>query len=377
MKILSPTPELTFNDVLLLPGYSDFTIVEDSQKTNLKTRISKHLEIDIPICSSPMANVSETKMAIALGKLGGIAFIHCFQSFDKQLQQVKEIKKYHVKVAVSVSDFSLKGLQHVSNLLKEKTDLICIETAQAQNSQTIDFLKKIKKKHPQAEVCVALVVTGKATKALIKAGADSIRVGIGGGSHCTTRLVTGVGRPQLSAVFDCYQVAKKYNVPIISDTGIEHAGDIAKAIAFGASAVMIGGLFAGTQECPGPIITKNGQNYKFSAGMCSNQTEYQPKTAPTDYVKKIKSIIKKIIRYKSPANDFFISTYSQPFSFTHEGVSGLIPYKGSVAPIIGDLVGGLRRSMWYLGCKNLNDIRKKAEIVIVTPNTTRDNISRI
>ncbi|MFA5025593.1 MAG: guanosine monophosphate reductase [Candidatus Shapirobacteria bacterium] len=377
MKILSTTPELTFNDVLLLPGSSNFTITQDTQKTNIKTRISKNLEIDIPICSSPMPNISETKMAIALGKLGGITFIHCFQNFSKQLQQVREIKKHHVKIAVSVSDFSSKGLQHVSNLLKLKTDLICIETAQAHNSQTIAFLKKIKGKHPHAEVCVALVVTGEATEALIKAGADSIRVGIGGGSHCTTRLVTGVGRPQLSAVLDCYQVAKKYNVPIISDTGIEHAGDITKAIAFGADVVMIGGLFAGTEECPGPIINKNGQNFKFSAGMCSNQTEYESKSAPKDYIREIKTIIKKIIHYQSHPDNPFISTYSQPFSFTHEGVSGLIPYKGSVISIVGDLVGGLRRSMWYLGCKNLDEVRKKSKIVIVTPNTTRDNIPRI
>lgn len=377
MKILSHTPELTFNDVLLLPAYSDFSMIEDTIKTNLKTKISKNLEIDIPICSSPMPNISETKMAIALGKLGGIAFLHCFQSFNKQLQQVREIKKHHVKIAVSVSDFSPKGLQHVSRLLKLKTDLICIETAQAENLQTIDFLKKIKKKHPSAQVCVSLVVTSKATLALIKAGADSIRVGIGGGSHCTTRLVTGVGRPQLSAVKDCYKIAQKYNVPLISDTGIEHAGDIAKAIAFGASAVMIGGLFSGTEECPGPIITKNGQNYKFSAGMCSNQTEYQPKLSSINYLQLIKTIIKKIIHYSSPNKNHFVSTYSQPFSFTHEGVSGLIPYKGSVIQIIGDLVGGLRRSMWYLGCKNLNEIRKNTEVVVVSPNTTRDNIPRI
>lgn len=377
MKIISTTPELTFNDVLLLPGPSDFTITEDTQKTSLKTRISKNLEIDIPICSSPMANVSETKMAITLGKLGGIAFLHCFQDFDKQIHQLKEVKKQHVKVAVSVSDFSSKGLRHVSKLLRLGADLICIETAQAHNSQTIAFLKKIKEKHPSAEVCVSLVVTGKATEALIKAGADSIRVGIGGGSHCTTRLVTGIGRPQLSAVLDCYQVAKKYNIPIISDTGIEHAGDISKAIAFGASAVMIGGLFAGTEECPGPIITKNGQNYKFSAGMCSNQTEYKTKLTPKEFFRKSKKIIKKIIGYRYFQTNSHISSYSQPFSFTHEGVSGLIPYKGSVISVINNLVGGLRRSMWYLGCKNLDQIRKKTEVVIVSQNTTRDNIPRI
>lgn len=374
MKI-NHNPELTFNDVLLLPGYSKFNMVEDVTKTNLKTKISKNLEIDIPICSSPMAYVTETEMAITMGKLGGIGFIHCFQSQESQLNQIKKIKQQHVKVAASVADFSKKGLDHINNLLKLKTDLICIETAHAHNLQTINFIKEIKSKFPKAEICVSLVVTSEATKDLIKAGADSIRVGIGGGSHCTTRLVTGIGRPQLSAIADCYQIAKKFNVPIISDTGIEYPGDIAKAIAFGADAVMIGGLFTGTDESPGKVITKKGKEYKFSAGMCSNKTIYSSNLKLDVLVNKTKSIIKKIIKYKKNKN--FTSNYSQPFQFIHEGVSGLIPYKGSVVPIINGLSGGLRRSMWYLGCSNLEDIKSKSKIIVVTPNSIKDNQPRI
>lgn len=369
MKLISTTPELTFNDVLLLPDYSDFTITQDTIKTNLKTKISKNLEIDIPICSAPMPHVSETEMCITLGKIGGIGFLHCFMSHEQQLSQVAEIKKHHAKVAVSVSDFSPQGLKHVGNLLKLKADLICIETAHAQNLQTINFLKQIKQKYPRSEVCVSLVVTGEATEALIKAGADSIRVGIGGGSHCTTRLVTGVGRPQLSAVAECYQVAKKYHVPIISDTGIEYAGDIAKAIAFGADSVMIGGLFTATQETPGKIISKKGHFYKFSAGMCSDKSQFEVKQRISNLFRQTKNIIKKTIHYHS--------TYEIPFHFTHEGVSNLIPYKGSVIPIITELVGGLRRSMWYLGCKNISEIKEKSQVVIVTQNTISDNLPRI
>lgn len=376
MKIISSNPELTFKDVLLLPNLSNFTIIQDTKKTNIKTKISKNLEIDIPICSSPMANVTETEMAIALGKMGGIGFIHCFQNYKKQIEQATIVKSNQVKVAVSVSDFSEKGLRHVSNLIKIGVDLICIETAHGYNLQTIQFLKKIKIKHPNSQICVSLVVTAKATKALISAGADSIRVGIGGGSHCTTRLVTGVGRPQLSAVNECSLIARKYGVPIISDTGIENAGDISKAIAFGANVVMIGGLFAGTKECPGLIVKKRGINYKFSAGMCSNQTKYESSIVFRTLVKQIKTIIKKVI-YFFPIKQNFISKYSEPFSFTHEGVSGLIPYKGSVVKVLNELTGGLRRSMWYLGCKNLNELRQKAEVVIVTSNTIGDNVPRI
>jgi len=375
MKIISNTPELTFNDILLLPDYSNFTMVEDIKKTNIKTKVSRNLEIDIPICSSPMTHVTGVDMAITIGKLGGIGFIHCFQSHESQFEQVKEVKQNNVKVAVSISDFSSKGLNHIGNLLKLKTDLICIETAHAHNLQTINFIKEIKSKFPQAEICASLVVTAEATKDLIKAGVDSIRVGIGGGSHCTTRLVTGVGRPQLSAIADCYKIAKKFNVPIISDTGIEYPGDIAKAIAFGANAVMIGGLFTSTYESPGKIITIKGKKYKFSSGMCSNKTKYSSGLKLNEIIKSTKSILKKIIKYRK--NKDFISNYSQPFQFIHEGVSGLIPYKGSVIPIINSLSGGLRRSMWYLGCSNLEEIKSKSKIILVTNNSIKDNQPRI
>lgn len=375
MKIVSTTPEITFNDVLLLPGYSDFTITEDTSKTNISTRISKNLKIDIPICSAPMPHVTEVDMAIAMGKIGGIGFIHCFQSLEKQLEQVKRVKDSGVKVAVSVSDFSANGLKHVQRLLSIKTDLICVETAHAFNYQTIEFIKSIKEKFPKAEVCASLVVTAEATEALIKAGADSIRVGIGGGSHCTTRLVTASGRPQLSAVLECSKVAKKYNVPIISDTGIEYPGDIAKAIAFGADSVMIGGLFTGTDECPGQVISKNGKKYKFSAGMCSDQTQFKSVSGITNAINAAKSIVKRTI--KTTINKQRLPSYAVPFRFTHEGVSGLIGYKGSVVPIVNELSGGLRRSMWYLGAKNISDIQNKTEVVVTTSNTTRDNVPRI
>lgn len=378
MRIISNEPELTFNDVLILPGMSSYNAGEDNIKTTLKTKLSKDISIDIPILSAPMPHLTEVEMAIALGKMGGIGFLHCFQDHSSQLNQAIAVKKAGVKVAVSVSDFSNIGFTHVANLLKNKVDLICLETAHALNQDTIDFLKKIKTKFPKSQVCVALVVTGSATKALIEAGADSIRVGIGGGSHCTTRLVTGVGRPQLSAVLDCYQVAKKYGIPIISDTGIQNPGDIAKAIAFGADTVMIGGLLTGTQECPGEIVEKNGKYYKFSAGMCSadlDKKNTRPSLSFTQLKQSLKSTIKKIVQPSHNTN--FIPHYSRPFTYTHEGISALIPYKGSVTPIVQELCGGLRRSMWYVGANNIKSLRDKSRIVVVTSNTQGDNVPRI
>lgn len=376
MKILSNQPELSFNDVLLLPNYSKISVSDDIKNINIKTKVSKNIEINIPICSAPMTHVTNAKMAIAIGKLGGIGFINCFQTNQNQLKQVKQVKDKHLKVAASVSDISDNGLKHIENLLREKTDLICIETIHAFNLQTINFIKKIKRNFPKAEICASLVVTPEATDALIQAGADSIRVGIGGGSHCTTRLITGVGRPQLSAIHECYKIAKKYGVPIISDTGIEYPGDITKAIAFGANTVMIGGLFTGTDESPGETLTIKRKQYKFSAGMCSDKPTYERESSVfINKISNIKKRIKGIIGLQK--HQHFIPDYSQSFISINEGVSGLIPYKGSVIPIINQLTGGLKRSMWYLGCTNLEEIRIKTKTVIVTTNSIKDNQPRI
>ncbi|MBT4652550.1 guanosine monophosphate reductase [Candidatus Woesearchaeota archaeon] len=374
MKKQNLTPEITFDDVLLLPGYSTFEMNDDVKKVSLKTRVSKNLTIDIPITSSPMPGLTEENMAIAIGKLGGLGFIHPFQSKAKQLAQLKKVKKHKVKVAVSVVDLSLgKGIDHVKKVYKAGADMVCVETSHAHNKQTIEFIKKIKKINPKIEVCASLVVTGKATEALIKAGADSIRVGIGGGSHCTTRLVTGVGRPQLSAVEECYKVAKKYNVPIISDTGIKYAGDITKALVFGGESVMIGGLLTGTDECPGEIIEKKGKKYKHSWGMCTREaiTHNQPffKNPYKFTLRKIKKIIKIILGIKQ-------SQQKEEFIF-EEGVGELIPYKGSVDSVVEDLVSGIKRSMWYLGVSNISQLQKKTKWVTTSSNTNLENIPRI
>lgn len=370
MKILSLKPELTFDDVLILPNKSNFVIEDDYKNTEISTKVSKNLKIDIPITSSPMPRVTEVQMAITLGKMGGLGFLHTFQSFSQQLAQAREVKKHKVKVAVSVADLTDKGLKHVGKLLKAGVDLICVETAQAHNKQTLSFIRKIKKSYPKAEVCASLIVTEDSVEDLIKAGADSIRVGIGGGSHCTTRLVTGIGRPQLTAVEKCVKIAKKYKVPVISDTGIRYAGDIAKALAFGANAVMIGGLFAGAYECPGKIIKKNGKYYKKSWGMCSKEAWYDvknPKNSFGEIKQKIKEVIKDVVFHKPTVNH----------NGFEEGVSGLIPYQGSVKPLVEKLNSGLKRSMWYVGATSIEELRKKARVVIVTPNTMMDNIPRI
>ncbi|MCC6711043.1 MAG: guanosine monophosphate reductase [Candidatus Pacebacteria bacterium] len=358
--------EVTFDDVLLLPGKSDFLV--DNEKKNIKItgRIAKDFYLDLPIVSAPMPGVTGEKMAITIGKAGGLGFIHPFQSINSQAEQITRVKKENVKVAGTISFNKSTTLKDVSILLQAGADLISLETGQAHNTQTIEFISKIKNAFKDIKVSASLVVTQQATKELIKAGADSIRVGIGGGSHCTTRLVTGVGRPQLSAVEDCYQIAKKYDIPIISDTGIKYSGDIPKAFAFGAEAVMIGGLLSGTDECPGEIIEKDGKKYKYSWGMCTD-TAYKHQT-PWEQLNPIE-ILRKIKR-----SIFNNQKLNKEFE---EGVEALVPYKGSANMVLSQLKGGLIRSMWYLGTKNIKEIEKNAKVVLVSNSTHLENIPRI
>jgi len=373
MKLISKLPEITFDDVLLLPNHSAFPIEKEIQKIDLKTRLTKKIFLDIPIVSAPMPGVTESVMAIAIAKAGGIGFIHHFQSFERQLNEVKNVKEKGFRVAACVSDYSNTGIRHIENLCRINTDIISVETAHANNAQTILFIRQLKKNFRNIQISAALVVDASATEALIKAGADNIRVGIGGGSHCTTRLVTGVGRPQLSAVAECYKITKKYNIPLISDTGVRYAGDLPKAIAFGADTVMIGGLFSGTSECPGNIIEVKGKLYKHSWGMCTDPAmrHKKPWESANGFSMKIilKTFVKNLIGRKSQAGNLEKSF--------EEGVMGLIPYKGSVQTVISDLVAGTRRSMWYQGATTIGDLRKKARIVLVSPNTLHENLPRI
>jgi len=375
MKILSTVPEITFDDVLLLPEISDFTIDEEVENTSLRTKISRNITLDIPIVSSPMPGVTESEMAIAIAKQGGIGFIHHFQSLDRQLKEVSKVKKEKLKVAATVNEISTEGLVHIENLIKIGADMISIDTEHAFNIPTLKFIKKVRKRFPNIDLNAAVVVTKEGVEALCNIGVDSIRIGIGPGSHCTTRIVTGVGRPQLSAIHECFQEAKKHGVYLISEGGIRYSGDIPKALVFGASAVMIGGLFAGTDESPGELITKNDRKYKYSWGMCtdtaSKQNYYHNLSKKQKILLKIKKFLKNITM---PQTDLSENTQKKIFE---EGVEGLVPYKGSVKNVLNELINGTRRSMWYLGANNINELRRKARVTIISPNTIYENNPRI
>jgi IMP dehydrogenase len=329
---------LTFDDVTLTPQYSKVLPSDVSTKTYL----SKNLHLDIPIISSAMDTVTESKMAIAIAREGGIGVIHRNLSIDRQIKEIQKVKSKGLKVGAAVgtneSEFS-----RVKNIIKLGVDLIVIDTAHGHSQKVADIIMKINKiKTKKTTLCAGNIATANAAKFLCKLGVDLIKVGIGPGSICTTRLVAGIGVPQLSALLDVKKGLKK-NVKMISDGGIKFSGDIAKALAAGADAVMVGSLLAGTSEAPGKIIKKKGKLFKVFRGMGSVGA-----------------------MNKGSADRYFQKKQKDKSKYVPEGVEGLIKYKGDAKKTLHKLVGGLRSSMGYLGAPQIKILTKNAKFVKIT-----------
>ena len=330
---------LTFDDVLLTPNYSNVLPSDVSTNTNL----SGNINLQIPLLSSAMDTVTESKMAISIAKAGGLGIIHRNLDIKKQIIEIKKVisKKLPVGAAVGAGSAEFKRAQA---LLKQNITMIVVDTAHGHTKKVAEIIKKIKKiKSKNTALCAGNIATPEAAKFLANLGVDVIKVGIGPGSICTTRLVAGIGMPQLSAILAVKKGLKNKNVKIIADGGIKFSGDIPKALAAGADAVMIGSLFAGTDEAPGKIIKKNGRFYKSFRGMGSIGA-----------------------MNKGSADRYFQTKQKDKSKYVPEGVEGLVKYKGEVGNIIFQLVGGLKSSMGYLGRKNIKDLRKKAKFVKIT-----------
>jgi IMP dehydrogenase len=328
----------TFDDVTLVPKYS--SILPSEAVTS--TRISHNLNLQIPLMSSAMDTVTESKMAVALSKSGGIGVIHRNLSIQKQVHEVKKVKKNNFLVGAAIG-VNPKDIERVYKLLEAKVNLIVIDTAHGHTQKVLSMIKKIKKKFKKSTLCAGNIATGKAAKFLADAGVDIVKVGIGPGSICTTRLVTGIGVPQLSAILEVKKALKNYKTSIISDGGIKFSGDIAKAIAAGADAVMIGSLFSGTIESPGKTFKYKGKLYKNFRGMGSVGA-MSVGSADRYYQEKFKNTSK----------------------YVPEGVEGIVKFKGSVNKIIYNLIGGLKSSMGYLGAKTIKDLQKKGEFIKIS-----------
>ena len=328
----------TFDDVTLVPKYSSILPSE----TITSTKISHNLNLQIPLMSSAMDTVTESKMAIALSKSGGIGIIHRNLSIQKQVQEVKKVKKNNFLVGAAIG-VNPKDIERVYKLLEAKVNLIVIDTAHGHTQKVLSMIKKIKKKFKKSTLCAGNIATGKAAKFLADAGVDIVKVGIGPGSICTTRLVTGIGVPQLSAILEVKKALKNYKTSIISDGGIKFSGDIAKAIAAGADAIMIGSLFSGTIESPGKTFKYRGKLYKNFRGMGSVGA-MSVGSADRYYQEKFKNTSK----------------------YVPEGVEGIVKFKGSVNKIIYNLIGGLKSSMGYLGAKTIKDLQKKGDFIKIS-----------
>lgn len=456
---------LTFDDVLLVPAFSQVL----PREVSLATRLTRDITLNIPLMSAAMDTVTESGVAIAIAQEGGIGIIHKNMSPAEQASQVRTVKKYESgvitdpftvepntsvrevmeltqankisgvpvvegedlvgivtsrdlrfethfdepvssvmtpkerlvtvkegaeaeeirallhkhrieKVLVINDKFQLRGLvtvkdmqkahefpnackdsdeslrvgaavgvgagteERVEALIKAKVDVLVVDTAHGHSEGVLNMVSWIKKQYPDCQVIGGNVATGEGATALVKAGADGVKVGIGPGSICTTRIVTGVGMPQISAVTNVAAALKDTGVPLISDGGIRYSGDLAKAIAFGAYSVMVGGLFAGTEEAPGEVELYQGRSYKSYRGMGSIGAMAQNHGSSDRYFQENDEIEKLV----------------------PEGIEGRVPYKGTLAAIVHQLMGGLRGSMGYTGCKTIEEMRTLPSFVRLT-----------
>lgn len=464
---------LTFDDVLLVPGYSDVL----PNDVSLKTRITRDINLNIPLVSAAMDTVTEARLAIAMAQEGGIGIIHKNMTIAQQAQQVRQVKKHEsvivkdpvtvtpnttvqelleltsetrfsgmpvvegdelvgivtsrdfrfkpnlddvvanimtpkdklvtVKEGTSLDDikaklhqhriekilvvddeFHLQGLVTVKDIEKARTypnackdedgrlrvgaavgtgaetpdrvtalveagvDVIVVDTAHGHSKGVIDRVRWVKETYPQVQVIGGNIATAEAAIALAEAGADAVKVGIGPGSICTTRIVAGVGVPQISAVANVAEALKKYDIPLIADGGVRFSGDLAKAIVAGASVIMVGGLLAGTEEAPGEIELYQGRSYKSYRGMGSLGAMSQSQGSSDRYFQDKNAGVEKLVP---------------------EGIEGRVPYKGVMSAIVHQLMGGLRSSMGYTGSASIEEMRTVPQFVQITGAGMRES----
>jgi IMP dehydrogenase len=452
---------LTFDDVLLVPAQSAVV----PRDTDVRTHLTKRIPLNCPIVSAAMDTVTETNLAVAMAREGGVGILHRNMSIERQVDMVETVKRsqsgmivdpitlppdrpirealevmarYHIsgipvteedgslvgiltnrdlrfeddlerpirelmtkdelitvpvgttleearrilhrhrieKLLVVDDDYALQGLITVKDILKRiehpntseddlgrlrvgaavgtgasmmeraealveaEVDVLCIDSAHGHSHGVLHALERLRERFPDTDIVAGNVVTAEGAQALIERGADAIKVGVGPGSICTTRVVTGAGMPQITAVTECAAAAEPHGVPVIADGGIKYSGDIAKAITAGADAVMIGSLFAGTKESPGERILYEGRTYKAYRGMGS-MGAMKGKTA----------------------DRYFQADARKPVP---EGIEGMVPYKGPLSDLLHQLVGGLRSGMGYCGCRTLDDLHERARFVRIT-----------
>lgn len=348
---------LTFDDVLLLPGFADFS----RSAINLSTNLTKRIKLSIPLISAPMDTVTESRLAIELAKLEGIGIIHRNLSIENQALEVKKVKSRKLLAGAAIGA-STGFEERIKALSLVGVDVIVVDSAHGFSKGVIETVKFIKKNYKNIDVIAGNIATFDGAKALIEAGADGLRVGMGPGAICTTRIISGMGVPQITAIMETVRIAKKFGVPVIADGGIKYSGDMVKALAAGASTVMMGGYFAQSLESPGKTITlkpneipsrfqrishmKKNYQFKVYRGMGSE------------------GAMKKGAKIKSE-DEFHGKNYKDRVMVA-EGVEGLVPVKGSVSDLVEQAVGGIKSGMYYVGAKNIPELQKKAKFIQIT-----------
>lgn len=348
---------LTFDDILLLPGYSDFS----RSDIDLSTKLTKKIDLAAPFVSSPMDTVTESKLALALAECGGIGIIHRNLPIASQADEVSKVKTTGHLVGAAVGASS--GVEErVDALVKAGVDVIVVDSAHGYSAGVIKTIKMIKQKYSATQVIGGSLATYDGAKALIEAGADGLRVGMGPGAICTTRIISGMGVPQITALQETVRAASPVKVPVIADGGIKYSGDMVKALATGASTVMMGSFFASAEESPGEIhiLDRDHVPQRFQSILTDKET-YKFKT-----YRGMGSIGAMRRGTEVKSEDEFHGKNYKDRVLVAEGVEGLVPIKGTVAALVAQSLGGIKSGMYYVGAKSIKELWKKASFIQIT-----------
>ncbi len=353
---------LTFDDVLLIPAESHVL----PNEVDLHTQLAPNLKLNIPIISAGMDTVTEGAMAIAIALQGGLGVIHKNMSITAQAGEVANVKNVvvpsnitkaavddnnHLLVAAAIGVTS-DTFERAEALIEKGADAIVIDTAHGHSAGVLRKIKEIRDHFPNITLIAGNVATGDATRALFDAGVDIVKVGIGPGSICTTRVVAGVGVPQITAIYDAATAAREYHKPIIADGGIKYSGDVVKALAAGGNAVMLGSMLSGTTEAPGEIFESDGQKYKTYRGMGS---------------------VGAMAQAHGSSDRYFQGGVNEANKLVPEGVEARVEFKGDVSDIIFQIIGGLRSGMGYVGAATIDELRENAQFVKITNAGLRES----
>ena len=353
---------ITFDDVLLIPAESHVL----PNEVDLSVQLAKNLKLNLPFISAGMDTVTESSMAIAMALQGGLGVVHKNMSIQAQASEVANVKgvaltgnftkaavddqnRLLVAAAVGVTSDTF---ERAEALFEAGADAIVIDTAHGHSAGVLRKIKEIRAHYPDQTLIAGNVATGDATRALFDAGVDVVKVGIGPGSICTTRVVAGVGVPQITAIYDAATAAKEYGKPIIADGGIKYSGDIVKAIAAGGNAVMLGSMFSGTTEAPGEVFEDHGKKYKAYRGMGS---------------------VGAMAQSHGSSDRYFQGGFNEANKLVPEGIEARVEYKGDVADIIFQMVGGLRSGMGYCGAADIQSLIDNAQFVQISNAGLRES----